>query len=355
MKTFIILVLSSLLAIFMVFGCSLPPDNIGTRDPGERNTTRDNDTRDDDEDDVIQCPSPPKCDRNDCCGDDDDCQDDVCDEYFSSDSKCEDMPRRDAERMGRLFEDYLESPDFDDLRKLDNDDIQLICTAVDKIDYESWKDLIDDYSSREASETLQWISREDRVTYIFDRALDEDEGQAIMEKLLDKAGSVQDDSKSVLKGLTNKQVGDGKDSLLLQIESDKNEQLLEFLHEQIVEGVLCTTGNRPVPVNGPDEYTDTTSLENAEENTEVACFLAVYCYYGSSTSQSDKEEREDLRKYISKELRLGEIDDFIKNSKSEGGLGLSEDNVYEEWKNEACDKLKDLWNDAPDNKLNLGL
>ncbi|MDE0118945.1 MAG: hypothetical protein OXM55_02925 [Bdellovibrionales bacterium] len=291
-----------------------------------------------------------QCSGSDCCKEDKDCQD-KCTKSFSDDglrlrnktakNTCFHLQKEMVDRLFELIED-LDKPKVERLGEIgqDEDDMNLICSAVKELDYDLLDERIDGYSPTEAKRVLGWVTESLEALEIFENAED-DKGVPMFQKLLQKASGASNDQ-GILAGLTvdvaiEDDSDDEKKHVMRWALENNNEALVRWIHNEIIadhDESLCGDKNKSNwPTNGDADAERAAKFE--EEYGEKACILGVYCNMAPSNKEDDNKFRQEMAELIDSEV---EVSDFIKEEIVNGGLGLSEE-VAEDWKREACCKL----------------
>ena len=290
----------------------------------------------------------PDCNKKNCCGDDNkDCEDGCSDFFPEEEEDCESLPIDDGNKVIGVLESLKDS-DFSEITS--NEDLKYLCMALD-IEDRSWTDLIRDNNASEAQEALEWIAENQKVTDTL-LELGDTPMRNILRALLMRAGGhkfavddLEDDDGDrndvrILKGLK-----DTRNDFLEKAVEENNNDLVEFVHEEIVEASLCDSNtNKPDPVTGSAAYASGAETTRAGERDDAACLLGVYCYIYPGSGLDD--EREDIASVVDEK----DIENLIEAKKTEGGLAISKG---QDWPHTACTKLKTFWNNG--SGLALGL
>lgn len=344
-KYFTIFIIASSLAALMIFGCSTETGrNVRTTDrgvtDGSGRRTRSSSTSN------LDCAMPSggsACEGDEAC--EELCKDsDHLDLTGKAKDECFDWPRASVERLDEVFE-ILKDPDEDDLESLTEDDVNLLCAAVDA-EEDFWVREIDNYSSGEAIDVLRWVITNDQVTALLNEELGEEEGTEHLKKLvsaLNNTGTNMSDE-DILLGLDKELDTDDDETVLAYAESEDNDKFIEMVHDLLVDnneddGLCNKSGNWP---DGPG----TTNTDHQKS----ACILGVYCKLIGTNS-------ENVRKSIADIVDDPDVERLVTAIESEGGLNGSnadatEEEDGEEWTNHACSRLAAEYNDTG---LTLGL
>ena len=310
----------------LLFACSSPKtpyrDSRGGNDPdrrdGEGNRSKYFLTR----------SEIPECSSGDCCEDDRNCKD-KCGDYFSDSSSeriCNQLPLDKGEPLIAFLEE-LEDGKADDF---DEDDLEYFGLAM-SIDHEVWIDLIKDYS--DGDESLNWLAETDEATKILLQLNKDDTVEIIVALLGDNNDS------DTLSGLKDRI--DGDKTVLEVAENSNNNEFIDFIHDEIIGEELCTsTSNQPIPK--ANTYSSGSEINSANRQKEEACMLGVYC---AIFPISDKENE---RKDIAQTIDDNDIESFIEDEKDDGGLSDQGSRISNanDWPDEACTALADLWQDS---------
>ena len=368
MKTFIIFIISILLASTIIFSCG---DDTGTGFQDGGNFRADVDGRDGDgiingNVEVVCRGDYSGCSDSECCGEDNDCLG-KCRDLFSGGTISDCRDNYSIERVNQLDNivgNIFDRPTGNKLYE-DEDlkDSEALCTLLE-LSPETWTKEVKDYTSPTYARTmLEWIVSQN-IWYYFlsdgDESLssiknedNRDHLVELMEQLIGKLGgahageSITDTY--LLNGLTRQEVDGEKTIFYLANNERKHKNTgFYFVHNEFVVEKVCDEGsNRPDPnTTGTTKYTGQQQLKVAEGFDEEACILAVYCKAGPATDNQYKTERKNVARL------LGEaVSDFIETPIADGGLGIDDD--VSEWPNEACVKLRQYWKNG--SSLNLGL
>ncbi len=302
----------------------------------------------------------PECDEDDedCCEDNRQCKSD-CRKYFDGEEDaCFSLPEEDGQTLLEVLE-YLEDGTFDNIRI--GEDLKYLHLAIEMESY-TWLNSISDYSSSKAEKALKWIAQYEEVT---DTLLDleEDTTVEILKGLLVKAGNgsfLTDDvdnasAQDILKGLKS-----SKEDFLNKALTEKNNDIIDFIHKHLVEDDICDTESlQPRPGGGYSGYH--AQISSIGKNTpngkaltyqKEACILGFYCYIYSSDKAVDNKNRKDIANLIDE----SEIDTFITTEKDSGGLqaNLKVETDASQWPVRACRRLCELWFDVPNLHLGIG-
>ena len=352
------LLLSCSLALLFVSNCTPERGSEGTSSSASSGTSDGGSTTGS----TLSCDLFEKCSGNDCqcsgsdcCKEDDDCQD-MCKDTLSRDGlnlsgsardTCFHLEEDTVKKLFELIED-LDQARVDRLREIgqDEDDMELLCSAVKELDYDLLGDRIDGYTGSDAKKALGWLAESEYAVAIFENAED-DKGVPMFRNLLQQRGSGSDDA-AILDGLkefVDVEDDDGDSSTVMHWALDSsNHELVRWIHEKIIaadDDALCgddNASNRPDPPSGVNQQ------DHKEDYGEPACILGVYCHISSGNNSDDNKFRKEMADLIDSDV---DVSHFIKADTAEGGLGLSED-IAEDWKLEACCKLKesDSWTDG---------
>ncbi|MDE0118946.1 MAG: hypothetical protein OXM55_02930 [Bdellovibrionales bacterium] len=358
------LILSCSLALLFISNCTErgsegPPATTNATNDGGSSTGSDS---------LLSCDLIEKCSGktcqcsgSDCCKEDEDCQD-KCTKSFSDDglrlrnktakNTCFHLQKEMVDRLFELIED-LDKPKVERLGEIgqDEDDMNLICSAVKELDHDLLDERIDEYSSTDAKRVLGWGTESLEALAIFENAEDK-EGVPMFQKLLQKASGASGDQ-GVLDGLTvdvavEDDSNDEKHVMRWALENN-NEALVRWIHNEIIadhDESLCGDKNKS---NWPNHHPVNARFK--EKYGDKACILGVYCKIASDTTNSnDNDFRQKMAELIDSEV---EISDFIEEVTTEGGLGLGEDPA-EDWAYAACTALKSQWNNSANLDLGLG-
>ena len=285
------------------------------------------------------------CSGSDCCEENEKCKD-TCKDSFNdglglhSDARdtCEHLERSVVERLFELIE-KLSDPNKDKLSDIGNndDDLELLCSAVKELDHELLADRIDKYTSSDAKKVLGWVAENEKVIEIFKNAEDK-KGVPMFKSLLQKAGDGTTGDDKILAGLTVDVIVEDDDAEhVMSWAFDRgNEDLVKWIHNEIIidrdKGLCGKEANQPTESNNDDG--------------EQACILGVYCKIASDNKDNDNK----FRKNVAEDIDSNDVDDFIRAVVSDGGLGVTND--ADEWPYAACEALQAQWNNG---SLDLGL
>jgi hypothetical protein len=341
LKTGVVLALSCFLFLAVVVSCTRK-SNPSPEDEAE---TIEKETKG-----ILTCELPRCGGSDDCCYEEDEQCDNWCDSDLNLGGRhydaCVALRKDTVKDLVELFDEKLKKPKEDDLDDLGKEEQELICGAVKELDYDILGDLIDNYNHTRAKQFLEWAGETPGVADIFKNAED-DEGEKMFKRLLYRAsgGTGETTDQGILDGLTegvNKEEA-GEHVLYLAFKN-KNENLIEFIHEEIVShrDELCDDKHYPEPDaaalwpddDGADQPYASTGFE------KEACVLGVYCKIAAAGDDAS-DFRHDMAKFLGDG---GDMADFIEESLSDGGLGLTEDDA-EDWTDAACTNLKTYWND----------
>ena len=364
------LILSFSLALFLFSNCTgsqRGTEGVGTTEP-DKDRKKSSSTQSTLSCDLIErCTTNNcECSGSDCCKDDEDCQDQCKDNVSNDGLKLSGAAREtcfhlEEEVVKQLFKiiELLDKPKVEKLRDLgqDEDDMNLLCSAVKELDYDLLDDRIEDYSSTDAKRTLGWVSESSGSIDIFENAED-DKGIAMFKRLLQKAGGDSNDN-GILKGLdADVSVEDddepsGQQHIMRWALQSNNTELVRWINKEVItdsdEG-LCGDDNKSNrPVSG-----DTT---HDKDYGEAACVLGIYCKIASNDDSDDNDFRKEVAELIDNEV---EVSDFIKEEAAQGGLkdstasALSDwEDIAEEWGYQACEALNREWNNSSNDILDL--
>ena len=379
MKTFFqirviaLLFLSIFVAAAIMSGCSETP----LVSPGSNGGSKSD--KDDDDDDsskstrkstasltckLPECSSGGKdcCDYEDKDGDlDEDCEDWCKDDLdLSGDAydKCLALDKEVVEEdLVFLFKKRLIRPEYSELDDLKKDDIELICAAVKHLDSDLLVDRVNKYGKSDAKAMLQWLAEDKTVMEIFDNA-DDDDGLRMIKKLLETLGTGTSYA-GIVNGLSQDVSAHSDKDNIFQLALSSNKKLVDYLHDEIVtnEKEICKDSHRPTPStsvnvkNAAGTAVAYNTLQPSNGFHLEACILATYCTISKDMTEAVGNE---FRKDIADAVNESSIENFIKRSSADGGLGLGgntavtgyvklEENDAEEWTKKACGNLKYLW------------
>ncbi len=355
----------SLSVVVLSSSCSVStttsPPSGGTRRPSPGGRTTDTDAKDDDDTKKRRkssfCPSkvPEEDNKSDQCRSDSDCKSGCRDFFDDSEDECFELPQDEGNDMVEALED-LDDSKYSSLR--DTKDMESLCLAA-KIDEESWYKIIKSYSTNDARDALEWIADNNNVADLMLEIKDDVEdstGLGIFKGLLGKArssGSFNGDPDDVTEAHLLAGLKASSDEFLETAVKKKQDDLVkDIIHEELVKEELCdSSSNQPEPdTSGCGSSTCYTNDQRTEANDkkEQACELGVYCHILSGSSN------EKVRRDLADILNDDDIEEFINDDKNEGGLDVDSDDDPDEWSDDVCEKLKDLWNNRSGG-LNLGL
>lgn len=285
------------------------------------------------------------------CEDDSDCEDDVCEDYFDNDRNCKQLPRRRALSLLISLENLAEAK-FDKVR---HEDMGLALA----IDESFWIDLIDnDYSASDAKKALKWLVETEKLLHLFLQIDEGDFSETLMWLFLkaDRAPEYyyKDESRNNVWNVWDPIQNPIKRNLnflalVLDENPDSTEDFVRFMHEYIVEDIVCRQGVRPFPstlsIRGVSRYSRAEAALARQYNKE-ACILGVYFVL-----VKDDEDRKQVADWVDDTET-----EFIERKQSEGGLSPEDDEIEDasEWPDEAHERLKFLWTDTEDS-INLNL
>ena len=339
LKTGVVLTLSCLLFLAVVVSCSRKSstETGGQNEPIEEKKKG-----------ILTCELPRCGGSDDCCYE----EDEKCDHWCESDldlsgkhyDACVALRKDTVEELVKLFEEKLKKPKEEDLDDLDKEEQELICGAVKELDHDILGDRIDNYNHTRAKRFLAWAGENPGVADIFKNAED-DEGVKMFKRLLYRAsgGAGEITDQGVLDGLA---VGVNSDEagehVLYMAFDDNNENLVDFIHEEIVshKDELCDDKNHPVPDDTQVVDSNTGDVYASTGFEKEACVLGVYCKIAAAGDDAS-DFRHDMAKFLGDG---GDMADFIEESLKDGGLGGTEDDG-EDWRDAACANLKTYWND----------
>ena len=295
----------------------------------------------------MECALPSECSGDDCCHTDKKCikwckDNDYLDLSGDARKKCENLDKTVVEHLVRLFGNVFKKPTEEKLLDLNSEDMELACAAVQDLDHDILANKIDDYtSSIPPKRLLKWLAERPAALKIF-QAAEDDEDVEMIKKVLQKASS-KTGNQEVINGLS--QIVDNDDNhhtLSIAVE-ENNDDLIKFIHEELVlndDGICGDEGLLPrandccwSPSIRNPSYTPAETIIADKKYKTQACVLAVYCKI------NDQYPKADFMKEIAEFLSEGDVFDFIKETKMNGGLNLSEDDA-EKWTPAACDGLK---------------
>ncbi len=330
-KYFTIFTIASSLAALMIFGCSTETGrNVGTTDNGGTNSgsRRSRSTTS-----TLDCSMPS---GGSTCEGDEDCEE-LCEDNDhlnlsgSARKECFDWPTASVEKLDEIFKE-IKDPEEDKLNDLTNDDINLLCAAIE-MEEDFWLDEIKGYTPSDSKYILKWIINNEQVTFLLDREIKEEDRTNHLKYLLVALADSHDilDDMKILEGLGDRVDTDDDENVIEYAESAGNEDFIKMVHELIVEEGICdVTDNQPTFTDASANY------------QKSACMLGVYCHI---------IDDEGVRKSIAEIINNGDIKGLIESDNT-GGLDLGEEDA-EEWTTVACAKLVSDWADTAN--LDLGL
>ena len=351
-RMWVALILSCSLALLFVSNCTPERGSEGTSSSASSGTSDGGSTTGSTLscDQIEKCSgSKCECSGSDCCKEDEDCKD-TCENTLSNDGldlngDAEDTClHMEEDVVKKLFEiiDDLDKAKVDDLRDIgqDKEAMELLCSAVKKLDYNLLDDRIDDYTSAsKARKALGWIAESTYATAIFENAEDK-KGVPMFQKLLQKASGDSGDD-GILNGLGEDVTVEDNDEeqryvMRWALESS-NHELVRWIHNEIIvgnkKGLCGKESNRPNAPNNNEDHKD--------DYGEPACILGVYCKIAADDISEDNDFRKEMAELIDSEV---EVSDFIKQPIADGGLGgLADEDDADEWVSEACNKLETTW------------
>ncbi len=366
-KFLIPLVLSPFMAMFFMLNCSSPVEE-GTQ-TGGRTNKRNEDTK---QTNVLKC-NLPKCSGSKCC----DKEDEECTDYcgdsdylnLSGDGyhKCLALEKKFVhDKLVIIFKDVLEDPDEEKLiQKIQEEELDIICSAMKELSLDLLEDLIDDYGPYEAQLLLNYVGVKKPALELFTKTQEKEDGIDLFKKLLEKAGDSSGTATKeakMLQALKDKSEfqDENEVSLLERALNNNNKDLVHFIHKNIVhdkdEG-LCGGDNErfhPQPVdraqdikydaNDPNLIPGygagsgvPSALSFASDRSQYACILAFYCYIDNTRGGNI------LRKKLAWLLKESGVRSFIKSPVRKGGLNLSSQKAQDEWPHQACFELNLRW------------
>jgi len=213
----------------------------------------------------------------------DSCEDLIEDKRRGETLECEEMcrevyRRRDSDECEELSEvaieeihelhEILENPDEDDLSDVE----LLVFENYLDINIEPFEDLIEDYSQRQAEETLIWILSDYDIFEIFEG---EDDDFELLDELLKQFNNGGDIDKSELPELFNRSLG-REDSLIEYLIDVGDEDVFDYLVFDYVEDIL---------ENG-----------SCDNRISLDCFR-VYCQIGRKLDREEQAELIDFRRF----------------------------------------------------------
>ncbi len=335
------------------------------------------------EDSSLNCALPSECRGDNCCHTDKKCiqwcgDNDYLDLSSEALKKCKNLDKDIVEDIVHLFNNVFQKPSKAKLSDLNEEDMDLACAAVKELDHDILADRIDDYtSSISARRVLEWLAERPSALEIFEAA-EGDEGVEMLKTVLQKASN-KTGNQGIINGLS--QIVDNNDNrhtLAIAIDGENN-NLITFIHENIIldkdDGICrkktdilprandCCWGNS---LRSPPSYTPAETAIADRGYKKEACILAVYCKISNYTDV-------DFMREIAELLNEDDVVDFIKETKANGGLTLSANDVAqwtrvnrslllskddaEQWTPAACNRLKLFWNNPKvgTQYLDLGL
>ena len=374
-----------LVVAFFVFNCSQPQE--GTT----KNTEVGDNTRQSSQDpeSTLKC-ALPNCSGSKCCNKGDEEEKEECEDwcgksdYLSLSSsaydKCLSLERKFVEKeLLVLFGDNrLKEPDEEELLNIKNEDVETICSAVRGLDKDIWHNLIKEYSSHQAGLVLQWLGVEKSTVEIFEKTKKKEDGIEMLRSLLERVGrgmrSLRDPTveesadQRILDGLKAKIDFSNEDEqhILKRALDNNNKRLVEFIHKNILldDDGLCGEDNEKYYPNPNEQVynksftcSDSTKgsnndhpgyttgslknfLDEANENRQEACILAVYC------SIDDTRQGNRFRADLARVVNTSSVRSFIRNSVEKGGLGLPNQKYQDKWTHEVCYHLNLRWKNA---------
>jgi len=363
MKAFIVCIISILFLCSIVFSCG--EDTIGDDStPSTRERVQGSNP---DSNKVVCRGKDPGCSGSDCCGEDDNENQDlkcsnICRDLFRGEdfTNCVNNYSIDViTEVQNIIDNLFDRPNFEKFYENKDFDFQEnpapLCALVE-ISSEPWIKKVEDYSTPTyARNTLEWMVSKN-IWYFFLSEGDDnlstlknknkkDDLLKLVETLigqLGRSGTGSITTAHILTGLTKKEVSDKKTVFYLTQSMDG----FRFVHNEIVEAKICSETNRPVPNQTGDKRYVGGQLGNARGYGLEACILAVYCRAGSTNDYD--EERKSVARLVG-----SEVDHFIETSVSEGGLGVEDDAT--EWPVMSCVRLRQYWNENSRSTVNLGL
>ena len=332
-KYFIIVLTLGAIAAFMIFGCS---SETGRNVTGTTRIDRDRDTsrRDSNTSSTLDCKLP----SGSGCKGDQDCED-MCkdDDYLDltgkAKDKCFDLSKSTVEKLDSMFE-VLKEPRDDDLSDLTEEDVNLLCGAIEELDEDFWLRALKNYKSGEARDILQWVIDTEQVTTLLDQ-LSNDEARDHLEHLLVAFNGTKGNVTAT--NLYNALISSAKEiddnqGILEYAADNSNDLFIEMVHDLVIdgdEGKICTGASNLPTYSGSGTLGDSSY-------PEFACMLAVYC---------QATDEESLRSDIAETINNRGIESLITDAET-GALDLPEDDG-EEWSDAACTKLQDSdWDDG---------
>ena len=367
------MILFSVFSLVIIISCE-------TEETGDGTTT--SDPKDKDEGRSLECALPSECSGDDCCHTDKKCikwckDNDYLDLSGDARKKCENLDKTVVENLVRLFGNIFKKPTEKKLLDLNSEDMELACAAVQDLDHDILANKIDDYtSSIPPKRILKWLAERPAALNIF-QAAEDDEDVEMIKKVLQKASN-KTGNQGVIDGLSQIIDNDDNHHILSLAEKEDNEDLIKFIHEEMVldDDGICGEGNLLPRANdccwstqlrSPPSYTPAeTTIADGKYKTQ-ACILAVYCKI------NNQHPNADFMMNIAELLSEGDVFDFIKEIKENGGLTLSANVVAqwthvnrnlilseddaEKWTPAACNRLKLFWNNPKvgTKYLDLGL
>ena len=283
----------------------------------------------------------PSCSEDNCCSKNTDCIK-QCDRLFpemETKQKCLGFPIKLVADMNQTINEYLKSPDWEILKKID----PFALWSVIRVSEKPWLNRIKSYSKPLAEVTLFWLaSNPDISESVFTQFPRQESIRILLIALFrqNTRSSLMDDN--ALLSSFKEDLSDKEDSYFFKVvEQNNNRSLLSIVHKEIIAGHICEYSiNRPIPTDVSDK-------------TYEACVLSAYCYFtGSymagqyvSTQKDDRGQGQKLRRWLAGEINSERVNNFIQALQVEGGLEVLEGSA-DHWSDLACQKLTDLWDDG---------
>ena len=358
-KNLFLLFLSLITALCFMFNCSSPSPGEGTganTDP----TDSDEGGGDGTTTSQIEC-ALPKCSGSKCCNKVDKEEKEECEnwcggrEYLDLSGEgykiCLALERKFVkEKLVVLFgDDVLGDPDEEKLiKKMDKEDINVICSAVRELDIDLLENLIDDYVPYQAEVFLNWVGVNKLAIEIFKNTKDTGDGIDLFKKLLEKVGGSSGTQwQKILNALKakNQFEEDDEEHILERALNQNNKELVRFIHNNIVrdrEDGICGEDNKryhPTPDSG-SYLNNEEGFESAKKRSKYACILGVYCFV------DDTEEGNRFRKNLAQLLKESGVGSLIRSPTTKGGMGLTNSAPQNEWSHPVCKELRITWNNG---------
>ena len=276
----------------------------------------------------------PTCAGTDCCRKTPNCEK-RCDVMFPKwehRQECLDLPLEHVGKMYTLVSKTLQKPDEDNLTDIE----WPVLWSVLKISEQTWLRKIHEYSRSEARAVLLWLTTLKNLEPFIYRSYRGSAGEILTALFRQNARtrSLMDDNRT-LSGMRGRVDKDG-DNFFKIAEQKGNIKMLALVHEEVVLHHICD-----YKVNRPRSF-------YLSDESRSACVLAMYCSitgkYVNGVYKADNNGGRRLRKNLAGELHYPEVEDFIENPLTGGGLEITVD--PNDWPNKACSKLAVTWKDG---------